>query len=58
MSRSTQSGPGKEVEIDEICIVKRKYNRGRIQNQVWLFGGIERRSKNKFIVPLLEEKRS
>ena len=50
-------GPGKKVEIDETCIVKRKYNRGRVLNQVWLFGGIERESKERFIIPLLGEKR-
>ena len=38
------------VEIDETLFVKRKYNRGRILKEVWLFGGIERTSKRAFIV--------
>ena len=40
------------VEIDETLFVKRKYNRGRIFKEVWLFGGIERTSKRAFIVAL------
>jgi len=40
------------VEIDETLIVRRKYERGRILSQIWLFGGIELASKRRFIVPL------
>ena len=47
---------GVVVEIDETFFVKRKYERGRPLSSVWLFGGIERVSKKKFIVPLIEEK--
>ena len=43
------------VEIDETLITRRKYNRGRALQQVWLFGGIERISKKRFVVPLLDE---
>ena len=35
-------GQGVEVEIDETLMARRKYNRGRISLQVWVFGGIER----------------
>lgn len=35
-------GSFKWVEIDETCVFKRKYNQGRLKNQIWLFGGIER----------------
>ena len=48
-------GEGVEVEIDETLISKRKYQRGRILGQIWLFGGIERISKKKFVIPLNEE---
>ena len=46
---------GVEVEIDETLITKRKYHRGRILGQIWVFGGIERISKKKFVIPLLNE---
>ena len=44
-----------EVEIDETAIVKRRYNRGRCLQTVWVFGGVERDTKKKFIVPLLKD---
>lgn len=47
-------GEGVVVEIDESVLVKRKYNKGRPLSQVWVFGGIERLSKKKFIIPLLD----
>ena len=45
-------GVGVEVEIDETLISRRKYGRGRMRKQIWLFGGIERVSKRRFVVPL------
>lgn len=46
-------GIGKTVEIDECCLGKRKYEKGRIHKQLWIFGGIERENKkNWFIVPV------
>lgn len=36
-------GDGIIVEIDECLLSKRKYNRGRLVNEQWIFGGIERR---------------
>jgi hypothetical protein len=41
-------GPGAVVEIDETVVVKRKYNRGRVLRDGWLFGGIERRDDGIF----------
>lgn len=41
-------GQGRVVEIDETVIVKRKYNRGRVLRDGWLFGGIERRDDGVF----------
>lgn len=35
-------GPGRVVEIDEALIRKRKYNRGKGKQQIWIFGGVER----------------
>ncbi|RUS71147.1 hypothetical protein EGW08_021092 [Elysia chlorotica] len=50
--QSPIGGPGVVVEIDETLITRRKYNRGRLPTQIWPFGGIERVTKRKFIVPL------
>ena len=41
-------GPGCVIEIDETHVVRRKYNRGRILQAGWLFGGIMRRSDGQF----------
>jgi IS1 family transposase len=41
-------GPGTIVEIDETLVVKRKYERGRVLSEGWLFGGIERRADGVF----------
>ena len=35
-------GEGKTIEIDETVVVRRKYNRGRVVNTIWLVGGIMR----------------
>ncbi|KAJ8971098.1 hypothetical protein NQ314_000880 [Rhamnusium bicolor] len=45
-------GPGIVVEIDEAKMGKRKYNRGRIIDGQWVFGGFERESKKCFFVPV------
>ncbi|KAB0801580.1 hypothetical protein PPYR_03766, partial [Photinus pyralis] len=42
-------GEGVTVEIDEAKRGKRKYNRGRRIEGQWVFGGIERGSKNCFL---------
>ena len=44
-----------EVEIDETVVARRKFEKGRIVRTVWVFGGIERNGKKKFIVPLLKD---
>ncbi len=46
----TIGGPGKIVEIDESKFGKRKYNRGRVTDGHWVFGGIERGTSNAFMV--------
>ena len=42
-------GPGKIVEIDESKFGKRKYNRGKRVDGVWVFGGIEQGSNRMFM---------
>ena len=48
----SESGEPLEVEIDESLFFKRKYNRGRLGNPKWVFGGIERNSGKCFFVPV------
>ena len=42
--------PGKLVQIDESKIGKRKYHRGHVVEEQWVFGGIEEDSRKCFIV--------
>lgn len=45
LSSSTMiGGPDVIVEIDETLMTKRKYHRGRLINERWVFGGMERRT--------------
>lgn len=42
-------GFGRHVEIDEVHLVKRKYNHGRLVRAQWCFGGYEVESKVGFV---------
>lgn len=52
-SQDPIGGKGVEVEIDETLILRRVFEKGRVHSQIWLFGGIERMNKRRFIVPLI-----
>jgi hypothetical protein len=42
-------GPGHVVEVDETSVKKKsKYNRGRVHEDCWLFGGVDRTTKKWF----------
>uniref|UniRef100_A0A0L8H004 ISXO2-like transposase domain-containing protein n=1 Tax=Octopus bimaculoides TaxID=37653 RepID=A0A0L8H004_OCTBM len=43
-------GLGYIIEIDESMMCKRKYNRGRIPQERWVFGGWNREDKKGFLV--------
>lgn len=45
----TLGGPGTVVEVDEAKFGHRKYNRGRVVNEQWIFGGFQRGSKSVFL---------
>lgn len=45
-------GPNTIVEIDEAKFGKRKYNRGRIIDGEWVFGGFQRECKDVFMEPV------
>ncbi|KAH1000069.1 hypothetical protein HUJ04_000002 [Dendroctonus ponderosae] len=49
---SQLGGPGQIVEIDVAKVGKRKYNRGRIIDGQWIFGGLQRSSGQFFVVPV------
>ncbi|XP_046685377.1 uncharacterized protein LOC124371108 [Homalodisca vitripennis] len=48
----TLGGVGHIVEIDEAKFGKRKYNRGRLIEGQWVFGGIDRTTHETFLVPV------
>lgn len=52
VSSEKLGGTGRVVEIDEAKFGKRKYNRGRLIDGQWVFGGFERETKNLFVVPV------
>ena len=41
-------GIGEEVEINESKFGKRKYNKGRPVKGVWVFAGIDKKTKSAF----------
>jgi len=45
-------GPNKIVEVDESKFGRRKYHRGHLVKDHWVFGGIERESGRTFLVPV------
>ena len=45
-------GPGHIVEIHENLFSKRKYNRGRIVPEQWIFGSYDPATKEGFLLPV------
>ena len=45
-------GVGHTVQIDESAFTRRKYNRGRMIREQWVFGGIDTQTKAGFMVPV------
>lgn len=48
-------GAGHVVEIDESKFGKRKYNRGRLVDGAWVFGGVDRETNDAFL-QIVEER--
>ncbi|KAG0423670.1 hypothetical protein DMUE_6132, partial [Dictyocoela muelleri] len=49
-----ENGEPKIVEIDESLFFKRKYDRGRVVEGQWYVGGVEKGTKNAFLVPVFD----
>ena len=49
-------GPVHVVEIDESKFGHRKYSRGRLLSGQWVFGGIDRETKDIFMIPVHDRK--
>ena len=47
-----ENGRGKIVEMDESLFFRRKYNRGRLGDQQWYIGAIERGTRKICIIPV------
>ena len=56
--RAKIGGFNKTVEIDETLFSKRKYQKGRLLNQVWVFGGICCEDNNNFLEIVPDRKAS
>ena len=48
-------GKDEIVEIDESCFFRRKYNKGRMLKQVWVFGIVER-TRGRLFVEVVEKR--
>lgn len=49
-------GLGKTVEIDESVFSKRKYNRGRLVRETWVFGGVDRDDSSELFVEIVSDR--
>ena len=49
-------GVGKIVEIDESVFSKRKYNRGRLVRETWVFGGVNRDDSRELFVEIVPDR--
>ena len=45
------------IEIDECQIGRRKYHRGRLPNEIWLFGGINRNQKKEVFIEQVPDRK-
>ncbi len=46
-------GVGTIIEIDESVFSKRKYNRGRLVKELWVFGGVNRNNKKEMFIEIV-----
>ncbi|KCZ81568.1 hypothetical protein H312_01022 [Anncaliia algerae PRA339] len=46
-----------EIQIDESLFVRRKYDRGRLHKEQWIFGAIDRATKESICIPAAKKKK-
>ena len=56
MNQESIGGEGIVVEIDKLLFVK-KNNEENHESEIWVFGGMETKSKKKFLIPYEDEKK-
>ena len=56
ISREQTGGVGQIVEIDESVFSKRKYNRGRLVKETWVFGGVNRDDSNQIFAEIVPDR--
>ncbi len=56
VSNQKIGGPDQVVEIDESVFSKRKYHRGRVVKETWVFGGINRNNKEEMFVEIVPDR--
>ena len=49
-------GVGTVVEIDESVFSKRKYHRGRLVKETWVFGGVNRENSSELFVEIVPDR--
>ena len=49
-------GVGQIVEIDESVFSKRKYNRGRLVKETWVFGGVNRDDSDQIFAEIVPDR--
>ena len=52
-SNEKKGGVDKIVEIDESVFSKRKYNRGRLVKETWVFGGVDGENKEDIFIEIV-----
>ena len=56
ISEEKIGGPGRIIEIDESVFSKRKYHRGRVVKETWVFGGIDRDNPQDLFVEIVPDR--
>jgi transposase-like protein len=56
ISNDKIGGEGQIIEIDESVFSKRKYCRGRLVKETWVFGGVNRNNKEELFIEIVPDR--